>query len=116
DTNKIINDATTNNALDCVDYRQYMQDSTSSSECLIKSSGVSEEDIYIILELHNLLRSKIARGEEKRGRPGPQPPAANMKELKWNNDLARAAQAWAQQCPQESAPHKSRKLCSRSYE
>ena len=32
-----------------------------------------------ILEVHNRFRAKIARGEERRGSPGPQPPAANMK-------------------------------------
>ena len=27
------------------------------------------------------LRAQLARGEERRGRPGPQPPAANMREM-----------------------------------
>jgi len=32
-------------------------------------------------EVLGLLRAIIARGEEKRGAPGPQPPASNMKIL-----------------------------------
>ena len=33
------------------------------------------------MDLHNKKRMKIANGLEKRGDPGPQPPAANMMEL-----------------------------------
>ena len=33
------------------------------------------------MDLHNQKRMKIANGLEKRGDPGPQPPAANMMEL-----------------------------------
>ena len=43
------------------------------------SRGVSEAEMATILEVHNRYRAKIARGEERRGSPGPQPPAANMK-------------------------------------
>ena len=35
----------------------------------------------MVLDLHNKKRMKIANGLEKRGDPGPQPPAANMMEL-----------------------------------
>ena len=45
-----------------------------------------------IVAHHNKLRAKIANGEEKRGLSGPQPPAANMKMLTWNDDLALVAQ------------------------
>ena len=41
--------------------------------------GVTEAEMKTILEVHNRYRAKIARGEERRGSPGPQPPAANMK-------------------------------------
>ena len=43
------------------------------------SRGVTEAEMATILEVHNRYRAKIARGEERRGSPGPQPPAANMK-------------------------------------
>ena len=43
------------------------------------SRGVTEAELKTILEVHNRYRAKIARGEERRGSPGPQPPAANMK-------------------------------------
>ena len=63
------------------------------------------------------LRAKLARGEERRGRPGPQPPAANMRQMVttilkhenvsqivfnhpqvWDEELATVAQAHADQC------------------
>ena len=34
-----------------------------------------------IVDLHNELRRRVAKGLEKRGNPGPQPPAANMREF-----------------------------------
>ena len=43
------------------------------------SRGVTPAEIQTILEVHNRYRARIARGEETRGSPGPQPPAANMK-------------------------------------
>ena len=43
--------------------------------------GVTPEEQRIILDVHNKFRAKIARGEERRGRPGPQPGATNMKEM-----------------------------------
>jgi len=43
-------------------------------------------------------RAKIANGKERRGRPGPQPPASNMKEMVWDDELAAVAQAHADQC------------------
>ena len=43
------------------------------------SRGVTPAEIATILDVHNNYRAKIARGEERRGSPGPQPPAANMK-------------------------------------
>ncbi|QQP58517.1 Uncharacterized protein FKW44_003869, partial [Caligus rogercresseyi] len=51
-----------------------------------------------ILSLHNLARSKVALGQESRGRGGPQPPAADMFQLQWDNELAAVAQRWADQC------------------
>ncbi|PSN37301.1 hypothetical protein C0J52_20814 [Blattella germanica] len=51
-----------------------------------------------ILDLHNKYRSYVAQGKERRGAPGPQPPAANMNRLKWDDELSRVAQRWADQC------------------
>lgn len=44
-----------------------------------------------------MLRSKVARGLETRGSPGPQPGGV-LKRLKWDRILARIAQTWANQC------------------
>ena len=46
-----------------------------------------------LLDLHNDLRRRVAKGEEK-----GQPPAADMNELVWSDDLADIAQGWANQC------------------
>jgi len=35
---------------------------------------------------------------EKRGDPGPQPPAANMMELSYDLELEAEAQAWTDRC------------------
>jgi len=59
---------------------------------------VTEEEKRIILDTHNKYRAKIASGNEKRGRPGPQPPAANMKQMVWDDELSLVAQAHADQC------------------
>ena len=43
--------------------------------------GISPKDINLIVDLHNKLRAHVARGEEHRGKPGPQPRSANMMAL-----------------------------------
>ena len=43
--------------------------------------GLSDAEREEVVRLHNEKRSFIARGLEKRGDPGPQPPAANMMQL-----------------------------------
>lgn len=48
---------------------------------LVRGSGVNREDMATIVALHNQLRSQVARGEETRGAPGPQPPGANIKTM-----------------------------------
>ena len=47
------------------------------------------------MEKHNSLRAQVANGQQS-----GQPSAANMKKLKWSNELAKIAQRWADQCPQ----------------
>ncbi|XP_064087362.1 uncharacterized protein LOC135202017 [Macrobrachium nipponense] len=56
-----------------------------------------EEAAFIVAE-HNRLRSRVATGQERRGSPGPQPPAANMMLMEWDEELARVAQSHADQC------------------
>jgi len=51
-----------------------------------------------ILDEHNEMRRKVAKGEEDRGLGGGQPTATNMNKLKWNDELAKVAQRWAEQC------------------
>jgi len=60
--------------------------------------GVSSQEIQQILDVHNRYRSLIARGEERRGSPGPQPPAADMKQMIWDEELSIIAQRHADQC------------------
>lgn len=86
------------------------------SECEVHVTGLSPQDRKHVLKLHNELRAKVARGEETRGSPGPQPPAANMKEMVWNEELAYVAQAWASQCPRGHDQARNRRICSRDYQ
>jgi len=51
-----------------------------------------------ILDVHNNLRRRVAKGLETMGNPGPQPPAANMRKLVWDEELAKVAQRWTNQC------------------
>ena len=41
--------------------------------------GVTEQEKEEILDIHNKWRSTIAQGKERRGSPGPQPGASDMK-------------------------------------
>nr|CAH0102610.1 unnamed protein product [Daphnia galeata] len=62
------------------------------------ASVVSDADIATILKAHNNYRTKVAQGLESQGSPaGPHPKASNMRELKWDNELACIAAAWAHQ-------------------
>ncbi|XP_067002477.2 venom allergen 5.02-like [Anabrus simplex] len=60
--------------------------------------GVDSNQRNAILNKHNELRDKVARGQETRGSPGGQPTASNMKKLTWSDELASIAQRWADQC------------------
>lgn len=85
------------------------------SDCNITKTGITEEEKELILRRHNVLRAHVAEGNESRGDPGPQPPAANMHQLVWNEELAKVAQAWASQCPSGHDDEIKRRLLSRKY-
>jgi len=72
--------------------------------------GVTKAEMVEILEVHNRLRAKLARGEEKRGVPGPQPPAANMRAMEWDDELSIVAQRHADQCQFDHDCSKCRKV------
>ncbi|PSN29619.1 Venom allergen 5 [Blattella germanica] len=58
----------------------------------------SDAEIQEILEQHNKYRSKVALGHATRGNPGPQPSAANMNQLTYDDRLSWVAQRWSDQC------------------
>ena len=43
--------------------------------------SVTEADKNVIVTVHNNFRRQVAKGLESRGSPGPQPSAANMREI-----------------------------------
>ena len=45
------------------------------------SRGLDDSEKSLATQLHNQLRAKLARGEEIRGHPGPQPSASNMMQM-----------------------------------
>ena len=45
-----------------------------------------------VVRLHNNWRRKVAKGEEERGSPGPQPSASNMRKMEWDEELAKVRQ------------------------
>lgn len=64
----------------------------------VMARGVSTKEAGQIVALHNAVRGRVARGEEHRGRPGPQPSASNMRQVYWDPELAAIAQRHADQC------------------
>ncbi|XP_046404728.1 venom allergen 5-like [Ischnura elegans] len=56
------------------------------------SNQLSCGDKQLIVSMHNQMRQRVANGQV----PG-QPPASNMKEMVWDEELARIAQNWANQ-------------------
>ena len=62
-----------------------------------------QADQALIVDRHNVLRRRVALGQETRGAGGlgsnlRQEPAANMRRMDWDDDLAEVAQRWADQC------------------
>lgn len=64
---------------------------------MLNARGLSSKDKQIILDYHNKVRQAVALGHV----PG-QPPAANMLEMKWDDQLERNAQLWALNCQSET--------------
>lgn len=63
------------------------------------AQGISQNDIKEILQVHNMWRARISNGLVTRGKyGGPQPPAADMEQMEWDDELARVAQRHADQC------------------
>ncbi|KAJ1526856.1 hypothetical protein ONE63_008414 [Megalurothrips usitatus] len=63
-----------------------------------ESRPLSREEQDEVVAAHNTVRWILATGEEPRGAPGPQPPAANMRLMWYDDELAAIAQRWADQC------------------
>ncbi|XP_042238003.1 scoloptoxin SSD976-like [Homarus americanus] len=87
-----------------------------NAACNYHYSGVTEEQKDQILRKHNTLREQVATGGEITGDPGPQPSAADMKEMVWNDELAQVAQKWAEQCPSGHDNYAERRICSADYQ
>ncbi|CAG9863692.1 unnamed protein product [Phyllotreta striolata] len=68
-------------------------DAAACARTMLRTSGVSDYDKELILDLHNAMRQSIALGQI-----GGQPPATNMMEMKWDDELARGAQRWTSTC------------------
>ncbi|XP_008552386.2 venom allergen 5 [Microplitis demolitor] len=68
-----------------------------ASACLgkniLRAGVISCQDKQTILDEHNRLRQLIALGQVH-----GQPPAANMMEMIWDDELAATAQKWAETC------------------
>jgi len=87
------------------------KDISSSCSRMVIFRGLDDDTKKAVLEKHNKLRRKVAKGLETRGtssRVYGQPPAANMKELVWSSELEAIAQRWADQCNQLGPHDKSR--------
>ncbi|GAB6019048.1 hypothetical protein CHUAL_000675 [Chamberlinius hualienensis] len=65
----------------------------SSLSCKVIESGVTDDDIAVIVNRHNQLRNQVATGQIAN-----QPSASNMNEIAWDSNLAKLAQDWADKC------------------
>ncbi|KAL0272521.1 UNVERIFIED_CONTAM: hypothetical protein PYX00_005457 [Menopon gallinae] len=82
----------------CKDHTMCLYQGIGPSCVDVGEGGVTETEKVLIVDLHNQYRRKIAKGLEKRGQEGPQPEAANMRLMMWDDELATIAQRWADQC------------------
>ncbi|CAG9133132.1 hypothetical protein JYU34_006839 [Plutella xylostella] len=60
---------------------------------MLRTGGLSAYEKQAIVDAHNRLRQSVALGQVSK-----QPPAANMMEMIWDDELAATAQNWANQC------------------
>ena len=67
---------------------------TSSACKKVLKKGVDEDSKKVILDTHNEYRRTVAKGKEPRMRYE----ASDMMEFAWDEELARGAQMWANQC------------------
>lgn len=77
-------------------YLRYHQNHTMCKQepaCPVQVMGIDDNVKQLILKLHNHYRNFIAGGNETN-----MPPATNMLEMEWDDDLAKLAQAHANQC------------------
>ena len=74
-------------------YCKNFQD-TSSACNKVLNKGVDEDSKKVILDTHNEYRRTVAKGEE----PKMRYEASDMMEFAWDEELARGAQMWANQC------------------
>jgi len=96
----------TNSSSSSFDYCSISSDHTMckysgpSKECKAQTvkRELSDKDKQAIVDKHNELRRKVAKGLEKGGKPGPQPAASDMLLMVWDDELATIAQRWADQC------------------
>ncbi|XP_044582508.1 venom allergen 5-like [Cotesia glomerata] len=72
---------------------------------VLETGGISCELKNEILKKHNELRNSIASGLVD-----GQPPAENMKELYWDEELAKGAQEWANHCTFAHNPEEQRRI------
>ncbi|GFX04226.1 hypothetical protein TNCV_3973751 [Trichonephila clavipes] len=64
--------------------------------CHLEDYDIADDEIDHILKLHNTYRSQVAMGQEKRA--GGLPPASDMLQMVWDQELADIAQKWADNC------------------
>ncbi|XP_064470478.1 CRISP/Allergen/PR-1-like isoform X2 [Ornithodoros turicata] len=64
-----------------------------NTQCHLQVTGIEDEMKQYILKLHNHYRNLMALGHEQ-----DMPPASDMMEMEWDDDLAELAQAHANQC------------------
>lgn len=83
-----------------------------SRKCLRESisSGLDQASRDAIVRVHNELRNKVALGKET---SGSQPSAADMRKMVWDDEVAKIAQRWADQC--HFGHDRERNLCDGTY-
>ncbi len=64
--------------------------------------GLSPAERALIVNLHNGLRAKVANGQETRGSNGPQPPAADMLEMVWDNEVCNESSCFSKEIEMQS--------------